>query len=278
VGVFEDPALLEGEVPEEWLRQLIASTAQVLTDETEDGLRGAFSRGALERYARNTLSVLSRYPEVLAKDSAIVQGLLKDVLGKMAAVETFGVMPLADIAVEGALAAFADNPELVDTRYAEVLGQLAGELAKQVAQNGLSGLQAEDLLESVSVTIATNDELFVQARSGLADAIVGAVLKAANADERGLLAGSALVAAIQGSLDVVAGFGLGLPASMDQVRERVQDVVAEALVLAADRLGKGLAQSDLPDLVVELVAQLARGELPAIGSDEFAAVFDGFLN
>lgn len=274
-AVFADPAVLAGRVGEEWLRELIASTAGVLADDRDGrGLRAAFSRGALERYARGALEVLSDYPEVVGADAGIVRAVLSDVLGAMARVETFGLLPLADVAVEGALTALADNPELFESRYAGVLGELAGTLAEQVARNGLSNLQARDLLEAAAVTLATNDALFVEARDGLARAVVSAVLDAANGDERGLLAGSALVGTITRALDAVAVSGLDLPAAADAVAERLREAVAEALRLADAQLGHRLAQRQLPDLLVELVIEIARpGPPPTPGTPAFDQLF-----
>jgi hypothetical protein len=271
VGVFADPGVLEPAVREPWLRDLIASVAGVVRD---DGLRASFSQPALERYARGALEVFSRYPELIADDSELVQEVLSGVLGKMATAETFGVGPLADAAVEGALDAIAANPGLLKFDYPSALGQLAAGLAERVANGGIAGLQAEAIVAEVADVLATNEELFLAARAGLADAVVDAILDAAAEDPKGVLAGAAVVAAVRRVLAVVAARGKLLPADLAAVEARVKELAAAGLAEASKLLGRRLAQDEVPAALSDLFERMAKGEtIPDPGTPEFRKLF-----
>jgi len=271
IAVFADPGVLAPAIREPWLRDMIASVGSFVRDK---GLRASFSQPALEEYARDALMVLSRYPEVLGVDEELVQSVLTDVLSGMAKVENFGVGALADAAVEGALSAIAENVDLLDMDYASVVGQLAGGLAERVAVGGIGGLQAEEILAEVTEVVATNEEIFLRARDGLAEAVIDAILDAAAEDAKGVLVGTAVVATVRRVMHVMAARGKLLVGDMEAVQERLKEIVAAGLAQASKVLGKQLAQQDVPEALVEMIDMLARGEeLPDLDSSEFAKLF-----
>ena len=271
ISVFADPGVLAPAIRERWLTGMIASVATVVRD---DGLRAVFTQPALESYARDALDVLSRYPEVLAQDNKLVRKIISNVLGGMSKVETFGVGPLADSAVAGALTAIAENPGLLDVKYTTVLGDLAGGLAERVANGGITSLQAETLVEVVADVLATNERLYIEAREGLARAVVDAVLDIAGEDETQLLAGAALVVVAERILDIVSTRGLNLPMAPASVKTRLKQVLKAGLSRATEELGHRLAQSDVPAVLAALVERLARGEgIPRVGTAAFETLF-----
>jgi hypothetical protein len=193
----------------------------------------------------------------------------------MSEVDNFGLGALADSAVEGALTAIAENPELLEVDYPTAIGQFAAALAHRVADGGLHGLQAEAILADVTEVIATNDELFLAARDGLAQVVVEAVLEAAHGQATRVLAGAGVVATVRRVLGVFAARGKLMPDDLGAVGARVQEVVAAGLAQAAAALGKRLAQEHVPGVIVELIEQVASGEdVPAIGTPEFKELFE----
>jgi len=253
---------------------MIASVATVIRDE---GLRKAFTQPALERYVRSALGVLSRHPAALGADGALPGALVSSVLGKMAEADALAPGPLADAAVEGALTAIAEKPGLLDFEYASAVGELAGALARRVAAGGIGSVEAEAVLADALGVVATNERLFLNARDGLANAVVDAVLDAAGEGE-GLLAGAALVAAVRGILEEVARTGLGLPEDLAALEARVKEVLAAGLAQASDDLGRRLATGDVPVVLVALVERLASLEdFPEPDSPEFAELYEDLM-
>jgi hypothetical protein len=271
IGVFSDSDVLAPSVRQKWLREMIAGVATVIRDE---GLRSAFSQPALERYARGALEVLARNPEVIATDSELVNKILDNVLRKLTTIETFAVGPLADVAVGGVLKAIADNPGLIDRKYASIIGDLAGELADRVANGGISSFQANEILEIAAEVVATNEFIFLEARKGLSAAIVKAITDIVATDDGArLMAGSVAVTIVERLLKQFAQTGLGLPANMTKLGSRVHELLAAGLSDAKELLGNKLAQSDLSELLVALVTKFARGEgIPTPGTAEFTEV------
>ncbi|MCP5144485.1 MAG: hypothetical protein H6978_06645 [Gammaproteobacteria bacterium] len=275
INVFADPGILAEDIRQDWLREVIVSVAGTVAD---TGLRKAFTQPALERYARDTLGVLSRYPEVIAADNTLVNSMLSNVLGRMAAVRTFGVASLADATVAGALTAVASNKDLLHTKFADIIGEVAGNLAERVAYGGISTVQAETLVGLVVDAVAANEQLFVKLRGGLAQAVTGAVLDAAEQDPKRLLGGAALIAAMQRVLGIVAVRGRTLPADAQVLTTRLNEVVAGALDESGKVIGQRLAQEDVPIAVVALVERFATTtNFPQPGTPEFKALFATLL-
>jgi len=243
-----------------WAKAFFSSFAAVVADQ---GLQSTFSPAGLEAMARRTARTIAENPELVTEDAGLARDVVAGMLKKIAVVKDFRVQSLATAAVDGALTAVAANPALLKTKYADVLGDVAGALAVHIRDNQITGLQAQHLIAAVSTGLAANPELFGQLQDRLAKAVVEAVVEVAGGDSKGILAGMALaqVTASIVSLLAARGSSLLVGTSVDGLVAQVASVLQRALAEASQQLGQRV---DLPSagIAISMVMEAwARGEI-----------------
>lgn len=273
-AVAAKPELLDPSIREPWLNDLVASLAKVSADQrlqkslTRDGLRESFRAAAM---------VLGRHPELLADKPAERVQLISAVLRSVSAAGTVDAKTLATSAVSAVLAKIGERPDLLDTRYAEILSAFSGQMAKLVASNTLTSVQASDVINAAAEAVLRNPLLFEKFEGNLATAVVSGVLKGAKSSDVKLLAGTALVDLLGETLRIVALRGRDLveTTSEKELVDRISAPIRAGLVRAEKELGRQLDVVSVPLVLAGLVAAVARGEITEVHPDDpkFTAVF-----
>lgn len=266
-AVAAKPDLITEGVEEPWLKVLITSVSRTVSDQ---GIRRSFNKEGLERIINGQLEVLAEHPELILEEPGVVQEMVRSVLKKVSGIDSLKAEAIATATVEGALDAVAENPALLDIRYAEVIADFSGKMAKLVADKTLSGIQATDIVAASTEAIMLNPILFMEFENKLTEVVVDAVLKAADKDSTNLLYGTVLCSVIDQLLGTVARHGRTLigDGSLDQLADRLSDVISAGLARAKEELGRNLDIPSLPIVLSGLVAAVARRELITVDPED----------
>jgi hypothetical protein len=186
---------------------------------------------------------------------------------------------LASATVTGVLERLSRQPNLVGTRYPEIVAALAGDLAAQVKARGLTGVQAAEALHAAADAVLRNPALFEKLDGQVAPAVVRAVLAAAGSDKTGLVSGATLVQVLRSVLNSFARRGqplLALAGDGAALQAQLTAVLKAVLVRAEPELGQRLDGGDLPRMLAGLVGAVGRGNIAAFDpkSPEFPAAFE----
>ena len=176
-----------------------------------------------------------------------------------------------------ALDAISDNPVLLDKPYVSVLAGFAGKISQLVADKSITGIQAADIISAGTEAIMSNPALFIELEKKLAEGVVDAVVKAAEKDPSHLLYGTILVASIDQLLDLAARQGRLLigDGTLQEMTDRLTDIITAGLTRAEAELGRTLNLPALPIVISKLVATAVKGELATINPEdsEFQKLF-----
>jgi len=271
--VAANPALITKGLDEPWLKELIDTSIGVLA---KKGLRDAYSKDGLESLVKGALARFAAHPELIVKKPGLARILVERVLTNVKTAGTLNGRELAEAAVTGALDALSKNPELLGFNYAEIVASFSGKLAKLVAADGpLTSIQASELLTAATQALVENPAIFKDAGAEISVALVTAVLDAAKSDPTMLLAGRTVVDVARGILTQFARRGaekLEATPNLKKLAETVTAVLTMSLKAASDRIGNGLARSDVTSLLVELIGAWLEGDF-----DPADATFAGFV-
>ena len=266
-AIAADPSLLDDSEGPSWLRTVVGSLAGVVRDE---GLRKIISSQGLELLVRDALRSMGENPELLIREPDLPQKLVGRVLTSLAAAKGRRIDDLATAAVSGALTAITENPSLLGIPYAEVVSDVAKDIATHVKKRKLTNLQAAELLGVTAGAIASNPELFVDTQNALAKQVLDAVLKEAGEDQAKLLAGKAIVLVAQRALTIVSARGKGLigDGGAEKLRDRLEAVVNAGLKATAAELGKRINRDAAPLVIAELLYRWSLGEVPNLDTGD----------
>ncbi|MEM1114687.1 MAG: hypothetical protein AAGI11_22430 [Pseudomonadota bacterium] len=260
-GIAANPEIMGNENEQiTWARALFGSFADVVAN---TGLQATFSSAGLERIAKTTAATLAEHPELIIADRNLSQSVVANILQRTAAVDDFRTESIATAAVDGALGAVVQNPGLLKTRYADVLGDTAKFLAEQVRQNRLSGLQARHLVEAVAKGVAANPELFGQLQDQVAQAVIRKLIEVADGDSKGILAGAALAETGATLISIIAARGQELLAgtSVNALATQVGNVLQIGLSEASAQLGRRVDVPSASLAIRMLLESWARGDM-----------------
>ena len=147
---------------------------------SDSGLRESFSNAGLEQIFAHALATFAQHPELIIAKPGLAQDVVAGVLTEVSSSGSLAVEPLADAAVSGALEALVQHPDLLGTKFGPYLAEVAGSLSKAVADNGLSSLQAADIVSAVAEAMTRNPELFAKLEDNLSVTVLKAVLEASD--------------------------------------------------------------------------------------------------
>jgi hypothetical protein len=158
------------------------------------------------------------------------------------------------------------------------LGEVAGLLSKTVADNGLTSLQAADLVSVGTEAMARNPELFAKLKDNLSVTVLNAVLEATDKSELKLVAGDTLIEVAHEVLRAVACNGASLAESkgVDKLGATIEEALSASLTLVEDELGRQLDRSAVPRILGGVVQNVLRGELTDLDpkSKNFQKLFE----
>lgn len=277
--VAADPSLINRGVDEPWLKELIDTSVGVLANA---GLRKAYSKESLQSLVNGALATFANHPEILVKNPGLARTLVQGVLTQIKTAGSFRSGDLADAAISGALQAIAENPDLLDFNYAEVVASFSGKIAKLIAAGSLSSLQARDLLAAATEALLENPALIQDAGAEITDALIRAVLKAADGDSTKMLAGQTVVDV---AASVIANFSrhgaerLAATPSLKHLSEAVTQVLQESLKGASDQIGKKLGRGDMSLVLIEMVDAWFTGDLAVVDPTDpnFTRILNRFI-
>ena len=266
-AVAAKPDLITKDLEKPWLKVLITSVGRTVSDQ---GIRRSFNKEGLENIINGQLEVLAEHPELIIEEPGVVQEMVRGVLKKVSGIDSLKAEAIATATVEGALHAVAENPALLDIRYAEVIADFSGKMAKLVADKTLTGTQATDIVATSTEAIMLNPILFMEFENKLTEVVVDAVVKAADKDGTNLLYGTVLCSVIDQLLGTVARHGRTLigDGSLDQLADRLSDVISAGLARAKEELGRNLDIPSLPIVLSGLVEAVARRELATVDPED----------
>jgi hypothetical protein len=259
-SVASNPDLLNGKVGDAWLRELIGSVAGTVSD---SGLRGSFSNAGLERIFAHTLATFAQHPELIIAKPGLAQDVVADVLTEVSSSGSLAVEPLADAAVSGALEALVQHPDLLGTNFGPYLAEVAGSLSKAVADNGLSSLQAADVVSAAAEAMTRNPELFAKLKDNPGTVVLQAVLQASDKSQLNLAAGATLVETVREVFGGVARYGASFAEEngVDKLGATLEEALSAGLTLAERELGRRLDRTAVPAVLGGVVENVLRGEL-----------------
>jgi hypothetical protein len=266
-AVAVNPDLVTPDVDSPWMKTLIGSVIKTAADQ---GVRKLFSKKSFESMVNDSLKVFSDHSELLVKKPGLLQELTGNILKQVSAIESFGTEAVATAAVEGALNAVAENPKLLDTNYAELVSGFAGKLARLVADKSLTKIQASDIAAAGAEAVLLNPDIFIKYENKLTEAVVDAVLEAAEDNDANLLYGATLVDLVLQLIDTVSCYGLAMVdgGPVDALMGKLKEVLTAGLTKAEAELGRQLDLPALPAVLSGLVAATARGELSEIDPND----------
>lgn len=274
-SVASNPDLLKGAVGEAWLRELIGSVAGTISD---SGLRESFSNAGLEQIFSHTLATFALHPELIIAQPGLAQDVLAGVLTEVSSSGSLAIEPLADAAVSGALDALVQHPDLLGTKFGPYLAEMAGSLAKAVADKGLSSLQAADVVTAATEAMTRNPELFARLEDNLSAAVLQAVLQASDKSELKLAAGDTLVEIVHEVFVSVACYGATFAETkgVDELGATLEDALSAGFTVAEKELGRQLDRPAIPVVLGGVVRGFLRGELTDLDpkSKNFQKVFN----
>lgn len=261
-AVAKKPELLTGGVKEPWLEELLNSFISTVG---RQGIRLTFSEEGLEGIITDAAGAFAQHPELIIARPGLLQEVVLGILKAVRGLNSLDAKSIAGAAVQGSLQAIADHPALLDTRYANLIADFAGSVAKLVEAKTLTGLEASAIVSAAVESMLRNPILFDEAEDNLAGAVLDAVLGAAGQQQVKLIAGATLVATLREVLLVIARNGKPqVSQPMDQFTSRLTEVVVAGLKAAEAELGHRLDMPAIPQAIAGLVGAWARGELATL--------------
>jgi hypothetical protein len=256
-AVAEKPELITGDIGEPWLKLLITSVTETIGYQ---GIRRSFRKEGIEIIVNETLADFAEHPELIIEEPGLLQEITGSVLKKLGGVHRCEAETIATAAVEGALRAVSENPALLGTRYAEMIADFTGKVGEHVAAKTLTGIQASRIVSAATGAIMGNTVLFMEYENKVAETVLDTVLKAAEKDEMNMLYGTVLVSVVDGLFHTVARHGRTLigNGTLDQLADRLLDILSAGLACAKEQLGRNLDVPSLPAVLSELVAWVAQ--------------------
>jgi len=277
-AVAARPELITDAVHEDWLKTLIKSVLKTVSDAK---ISNTFTKGGLERIIRDAAAQFAEHAELLIEDSEVFETIVGGILKKISGVDSFTAESIANAAVGGALAAVADNPALLNTKYARVIAGFAGELSGLVAAKSITRIQAEDIIKAATAAMLENPILFTELDHKLTAAVVTAVNDVFADRDEPLAVGLIYVDMIEELFLALARSGGSLIAdgNVDQLKSKLKAVIEASIVKAAASIGHGMILSALPKITGLIVGALADGELTAIDATDpkFIDLFNQFM-
>lgn len=257
--VAANPSMISANMDTAWLKELVTSVTLIVGDQ---GFRKSISKQGLEAIVNSSLQVFADHPEMIIKESGLLQNLVGGVLGKIGSLSGFNAELIASATVEGALEAVADNPSLLDTPYAQLTADFAGHLADLISSQTITGIQAADIAATVAETITLNPILFLETENRVNALVLDAVLRVAGNSHKKLLVGATLVAVVEELLCVTARYGQLLigDGPVEALGPKLIKTLAAGVARAEVEIGRGLDLVLMPMVLAELVIRLAKGE------------------
>ncbi|MEO5882856.1 MAG: hypothetical protein ABIQ06_10615 [Caldimonas sp.] len=277
--VAQDPTRLTSGGAQPWLKAFVTKAIEVVHLQ---GVRETLGREGIEQVLLQGLGVLGEHPELIDDDGGLRVQWIGTVLTAVSQAGALDGKTLATATVTGVLERLSRQPNLVGTRYPEIVAALAGELAAQVKARGLTGVQAAQALHAAADALLRNPALFEKLDGQVAPAVMRAVLAAAGSDKTGLVSGATLVQVLGSVLNTFARSGqpllalAGTAGDAAALEAQLTALLNAVLGRAVAELGQRLDGGDLPRLLAGLVAAVARGNIAAFDpkSPEFPAAFE----
>jgi len=246
-------------INDEWLSTLINSVVSTIS---ETGIKSTLSKEGLEKLTLDALAVFAKNPELIIKNPGLTQELVKGILASLSSVDKFSAQELASATIEGALTAISDNPELLKFKYSEVVSTLAGKVGQLVKEHTISKIQGQDILRTITESIAENPKLFLDVEEKLSEWILGAVGKVAKKDEGTLIAGSLLTNVVNELVKKLAKTGKAAIENHpgEELIDPIEKVLTATLEKAKEELGKNISNQDLPKILSGMVSAWAKGD------------------
>lgn len=272
--VARNPALMEGEGREVWFKEVVTAATKAVSDQ---GVKKAFTRDGLKLVASQAIAVFVQHPGLLADKPSRQLALVTTVVKAASAAGTTDATTLATAAITAVLQRLGAEPALLDTRYADLLSALCGQLAKLVAAKTLTGGQAAEVIAAAGDAVLRNPALFVGFEGNLASAVLTGVLKGAKSGELKLIGGQMIVELLGEAMRVVARRGRVMVenASEKELIDKISATVSAGLQRADRELGHRIDTTRLPWVLAQLVAAVARGDIAEIDPEnpKFKEVF-----
>ena len=260
--VAANPVLITKGVDEPWLKELIDTTVGVLS---KKGLRETYSKDGLQLLVQSALTRFAAHPELVVKEPGLTRILVEGVLTNVKSSDMSNKREFAEAAIAGALDALSENPDLLDFNYAEVVASFSGKLGKMVAADGpLTSIQSRELVTAAEQALLENPKIFEDAGDEICTMIVTAVVDAAKSNPTKLLAGRMVVDVARGALAQFARRGsqrLEESSNLNALATVLTQVLTVSLESASQRIGSGLARSELTNVLVEVVGEWLEGNI-----------------
>lgn len=278
-AVATKPELLTADVDQPWLRTLIESVIMTASDLK---IKNTFTKGGVERIIKDAAAKFGEYPELLVEDSEIFQKVVGGVLKSISGVDRTTAETIVNAAIAGALNGIAANPALLKTEYSAVISGLTGKLSTLITEKKINKIQAEDIVTAATNAMLENPILFNKLGDELTAAIVDAALNASGGDDERLILSFIQIDIIQELFSAVAKSGSNLikDDNLEELKDKLQEIVEASLTQAAVSIGNGMKLSTLPNIIGLVVDAVAKGNVTTISADNetFVALYNQLMN
>ena len=273
-SVAARPELLKQVTRKKWLGEFVNSVVQTVAAE---GVRNTFSSEGAAAIVKGALVTFGEHPELIVERPGLVRELVGGVLTSVSGMDRLTASNLANAAVHGALTSIADNPNLLDAKYPELVAGFAGKVAGLVSEGSITSIQGEDLLKALTESIAENPALMGDLERKIAESVLDAVLTASSDSKTRLVAGVGVAEVLQ---QVVRALGRHGNAKLRDgpiapIMNQIEALLVVGLKRAEAEIGNRMGLSSLPAVLGDLVGAWARGEVGEIdeNSPNFKRLF-----
>ena len=275
-AVAAKPELISGGINESWFQELVSSTLQVLG---RQGIEKTFSKDGFSAVFSELLLTTGEHPEWIIQDPGIAQKIMGGVITQLASVKGWRADEIGQSVVSGALVAISENPQLLNTTFADLLGSYAGAIAEVVNRGGLSAFDAKSLMDSFVIAVKQNPKLLADGQTELAKLILTGTASATEGmnNDHALILRGILVSLVGETLQQTALFGGAIINNqVNDILNSVKGIVQGGITLAVTEIGKQIGSESLSPIIAGLIVKWARGDLSSIdpNSDEFKTLFE----
>lgn len=256
-------------------RDLVTSLARVLSDTP---LRESFERETLRDVVSKSLVVLSKHPELVARDSrfaSTVIGAAFEAAGKAISdgLQSDDVIAVTDVALKSA----TDNLALLamDDRFRSVLVTIGSALGTEGVKPLLTRAGRREALTVSIRAVAANPAVWAGFdEADILQPLTLGLIDGLTSDPTKLLSGPVMVAALRKSLSAVARRGAVLLAGDRVGHEELKSLLTLSLAAAETEIGTSIDGENLPDFLERVIlSYLAAPFVLAEGGSETFDVF-----
>ncbi|MEN8752005.1 MAG: hypothetical protein AB1Z18_04450 [Desulfobacterales bacterium] len=228
------PALLDEVTDEPWLKKLLESTTIVLASD----LDRAFTRKGVNALVRTVMINLAEEPELLVRDSEILQTVVGSLLRSLANSQKPRLDVIAAATASAVLDKIVETPELIDIPYPAAVARVAAKISVSIDDAKLTRKEVKDILLSVAEVLAENPAIVLDQDDSLAADVLSGALEALLDHRDGPITSKTIHQVSAAVLDVLSAHSAFLGQRKDLVGRSIKSFMDQLVAQKPDlRIG-----------------------------------------